>query len=334
MSENKKLMPCPSCGEEISKQAKSCPRCGAKIKKPLYKRWWVWAVAVVVVLGIACSGKGDSDTTVNGTASSTSESTPNATEAVSSDADIPVPQIDSTVIYEGNNVVITATGIEKNGNGWNVNLLIENNSTSNLGFNATAYAINGIMTGNNMFSMDCDVAAGKKANAALELEGTVLSEYGITDIRCLDALISAYDKDTYSDFNTGQLEIKTSLYNESHDVIQGTTIFDSNGIKVDYLSNDGDEYKFGITNTTGSYIGFDFDDVTINDFTNSETDYDLYDEVILNNSQLIATVKVKSDFKSANNIDTVNTIEWNMSVRAEDDYFKETKIGPIVYNVQ
>ena len=58
-----KLIKCKSCGNEISKSAKSCPGCGAKNKKPFYKKWWIWAIIVVFVIAISGVGGGsDSDT--------------------------------------------------------------------------------------------------------------------------------------------------------------------------------------------------------------------------------------------------------------------------------
>ena len=58
-----KLMKCKSCGNEISKSAKSCPSCGAKNKKPFYKKWWIWAIIVVFVIAIAWVGGGNDSST-------------------------------------------------------------------------------------------------------------------------------------------------------------------------------------------------------------------------------------------------------------------------------
>ena len=82
-----------------------------------------------------------------------------------------------------------------NRNCWNIGILIENESSLNLGFNAHAYAVNGIMTRNNIYSMDCDVAAGKKATTELEIEDKFLEKYGIEHIKCIDVLFWVYDND-------------------------------------------------------------------------------------------------------------------------------------------
>ena len=56
---SKKLTQCKSCGAEIAKSAKTCPQCGAKNKKPIYKRWWLWALVIVFVIGLVPGGEGD-----------------------------------------------------------------------------------------------------------------------------------------------------------------------------------------------------------------------------------------------------------------------------------
>lgn len=53
---NKKMTKCKACGQEIAKSAKACPHCGAKNKKPIFKKWWFWAIIVVLFIAIGTSG--------------------------------------------------------------------------------------------------------------------------------------------------------------------------------------------------------------------------------------------------------------------------------------
>lgn len=46
---NKKLIKCSACGNDMAKNAKKCPNCGAKNKKPFYKRKLFWVIAVIVL---------------------------------------------------------------------------------------------------------------------------------------------------------------------------------------------------------------------------------------------------------------------------------------------
>ncbi len=63
---NKKLTNCKACGAEIAKNAKACPHCGAKNKKPIFKKWWFWAIMVILLIAIGTSGNDtDSGNTTN-----------------------------------------------------------------------------------------------------------------------------------------------------------------------------------------------------------------------------------------------------------------------------
>lgn len=86
MAKNK-LIACKSCGQEIAASAKSCPHCGAKNKKPIFKKWWFWAIIAVLVVSIGTSGNDSKEDKVSsdpsGNHASTDESkasTPAKTE--------------------------------------------------------------------------------------------------------------------------------------------------------------------------------------------------------------------------------------------------------------
>ena len=273
------------------------------------------------------------------TNASTPNETPKPSAASSSRMEEPaktVPTIEKQVIYEENGATITAMDIKRSGSGYVITLLIENNSSLNLGFNAHAYAVNGIMTKNNIYDMDCDLAAGKKANAQLEIKGSFLEYYGIESIGCVDALIWAYDNDKhFKGFDTGQVEIRTSLYDGSHSYLNGDTVYDSDGLRVGYLGHDGNKYYYGITNNTGSYQSFSFKDISVNDFANSELshDLDLYNEYVLDKCSVLITLNISDKFLSENGISSVETIEWRMELEPNDDYLNKIKIGPIVHKL-
>lgn len=55
----KGMIYCKICGKEIAKNAKACPNCGAKASKPLYKKWWFWAIIILIIASVA--GSNDTD---------------------------------------------------------------------------------------------------------------------------------------------------------------------------------------------------------------------------------------------------------------------------------
>ena len=72
---SKKTLCCKACNNEISSKAKVCPNCGAKLKKPVYKRWWFWAIIVFVLIAII-SGGGDDTNTETGENTTVTEELP------------------------------------------------------------------------------------------------------------------------------------------------------------------------------------------------------------------------------------------------------------------
>jgi len=71
---SQKMISCKACGKEIAASAKTCPECGAKNKKPIYKKWWAWAIVVVVLIA-AVSGGGDTDEPNNSATTSSQTAT-------------------------------------------------------------------------------------------------------------------------------------------------------------------------------------------------------------------------------------------------------------------
>ncbi len=86
-----KMKKCSSCGADIASNAKTCPQCGAKNKKPIYKRWWVYAILALLIIGIAAGGgnnaknsgsdaKGSTAVSDSAGSASNSENNPSAAE--------------------------------------------------------------------------------------------------------------------------------------------------------------------------------------------------------------------------------------------------------------
>lgn len=82
-----KQIHCTACGAEIPAKAKKCASCGAKIKKPIFKKWWFWAIIAVLLIVIVFSGNdvgssntpgGNTDISANGTSTTEGKAPENA----------------------------------------------------------------------------------------------------------------------------------------------------------------------------------------------------------------------------------------------------------------
>ena len=56
-----KIVKCKTCNGDMASNAKVCPNCGAKNKKPIYKKWWLWAIVVVIIASVFVFGGDDSN---------------------------------------------------------------------------------------------------------------------------------------------------------------------------------------------------------------------------------------------------------------------------------
>lgn len=105
-------------------------------RKPIYKKWWFWAIIVILIIGISGSQGGKSDTN---TTSSTSESVTSSTE----DEKTEYNQGEQAILGNG---AITVTNVERSqGSEYSkpksgkeyvvVSLKIENKGKDNLSYN-------------------------------------------------------------------------------------------------------------------------------------------------------------------------------------------------------
>ena len=326
---------CQGCGCQLPPKTKNCPRCGKKVKR---KNGCLTAILIIVGLFIGFSilvsvsdPVYEVDVATNDMASEQKIDMNSETTSNESQISVNVGELSEQEIFNNNGVRIVANGIESDWLCYRVNIFIENNSSLSLGFNARAYGVNGIMTGNNIYAMDTDVAPGKKANTTLDIDKSFIKENGISEIRCIDVLFWAYDNDkAFKEFDTAQLEIKTSLYDNTHDSLQGKNLYSSNGVKVDCLSDKKNEFTYLISNSTGNYFSCDFTDLSINDYTVTDIDYDLTDIIVLNNCQSVVTLTINDSFFSTNKIDSINSIDWKLNIRPNEKYENEYKTDFII----
>ena len=311
---------CSKCGKEVNEKSKFCEGCGApqnvvqtsNVNTNQKKKGMPsWAIVLIVIFGLAIFGSIGGNSSDNSNSNLGKKVSPNNVKVTFSEQ----------TIYEGHDVVMKVTGSENTSSGVKLNIYVENNSNLNLNFNAHSYGVNGIMTRNNIYDMRTEVASGKKANTTLTIKNSTLKEYGIDYIKYIDILFWAYDNDKmFKSFETNTITIKSDKYDDKNSWMEGKEIYNKSGIKVDYLSINGDKIKYVVTNTTGNNLDLTFEGISINDYTVSDTDFDLFNEQVLNNNQIIFEINVKNDFKKENNIDKINKVDFYLSYKENDDY--------------
>jgi hypothetical protein len=143
-------------------------------------------------------------------------------------------------------------------------------------------------------------------------------------VKKIDVLFWAYDNDAmFKAFETPQIEIKTNKYDDTTYQQLGKRLLDTNLMSADYISCKGNTYSFVLTNKSDGYFDFDLSNLSINNYTVSDIDYDLYNEQVLGNSQILLEVKVSVNFLKQNNIASVSKIDFNFTYRIAGDYFKQ-----------
>ena len=165
--------------------------------------------------------------------------------------------ISETVMVDEGGVKITATGLNYKNYAFELELLIENNSSKDLSFisGSAGYccnSINGIMVSEGYFN--CDVPAGKKATDTIHFNYDGLMLYGINEIADIEIGFDISDDD-YNHTYTGPRQVKTSIadtfnysenryqtvinsdeckntYNYSIEHFRAEELYNENGIKV------------------------------------------------------------------------------------------------------
>lgn len=233
--------------------------------------------------------------------------------------------IEETIIYDENDIKITATELIYDNYSVNLSLLIENHSEENLVFrsNTLGYScnsINGLMVEDGYFS--CEVNSGKKAYDTMSFEYEPLLLSGINVVSDIEVGIY-YQDDDYNDVKIPPIQIKTSEF-ESYDY-SSNTYADSIGSKtnqkeyqytVKYLSSDvisndsgininsqivsinkDDDYTLllEIENTTNEIILFTIKDLAVNGITINDSNFDTI--TINPHKRAIASVNLISAFE-------------------------------------
>ncbi|MCM1023273.1 MAG: hypothetical protein NC395_04360 [Prevotella sp.] len=205
--------------------------------------------------------------------------------------------IEEILIYDENDVKITATELSYNNYEAELKLMIENNSNKSLSFIAGSLGHSGNSVNGYMYNggyLNCDVSAGKKAMDSIGFSYNELSLYGINEIADIEIDIEIEDDD-YNKIYTGPLQIKTTAYDsydytiDSYkDAISSNTLqskydyslnyssedilYDVNGIRLIsemlFKNKDGDDIiLLEIENNSDEIVNIGISDIALNGLT-------------------------------------------------------------------
>ena len=181
------------------------------------------------------------------------------------------PTIDEQVLFEYDDIKLTAISIEEDWLGPQLKILIENNSDKNITVELDAIAVNDCMVSAWLYE---DVGPGKKSNATFDIWSSKLSDAGISNIGKIDMYFRIIDSDNFNEiYESSEVEIRTSLYDVMDGEIDdiGEEMVNQNGIKIigKGVSNDliwGDGVVVYIENNTDRNIVVTTDDLSVNGF--------------------------------------------------------------------
>ena len=238
--------------------------------------------------------------------------------------------LDETIIYDENDIKITATGLREDGLlGPELNLLIENNSTQNITVQPEYCLVNGYM----MYGlMSSDVAVGKKNNDTLDFSRSTLEECGIDQIADIRLKFTVSDGESWTTlFKTDELSLQTSAagsytqtYNDS-----GEVIYDTNGIKV-VAKSAGDDFlgkgvTFYLENNTDQHIVVNGENISVNGYMMT----DLFYADLAPHSHAVDTLTLLDSDLKDNSIDTIEEVDLTLRITDYDSYDNIDTTSPI-----
>lgn len=180
--------------------------------------------------------------------------------------------IEEQVLYDENNIKITATGMEDGFFGTELKLIIENNSDKSITVQARNCNVNGFMVST---MMSVDVAAGKKANDSLTFETSGLKDCGIESIATMEFVFHIFDTESWDTIvDTDVIAINTSIASTYTQTVDdsGDVLVEEGGIKIVEKGISADDSFWGpgvilyIENNSEKDITVQVRDVSINGF--------------------------------------------------------------------
>ncbi len=216
-----------------------------------------------------------------------------------------------------------------------IKLLIENNSTQNLGIGCDALIVNHYMI-SDLFA--ASVAQGKKANETVYLSSSALEAAGILNVGQIELYFHAYDSDSYDTvFDGAGAVIQTSAF-EAMDTTpndSGIELYNKGGIRivgkiVDENSFWGTAVLLYLENNTGKNLTFSCENMSINGFMVSP----FFASTVYDGKMAIDEITVFSSDLEENDITSIETVELAFHIYNTDTFETVTDTEPLSFSVK
>lgn len=235
-------------------------------------------------------------------------------ETAQGEEESPAPEgesISEQVLLDKRGIVITATGLDLDGSfGPELELLIENNSETDVNVQVRDVSINGYMV-ETVFSVEA--AAGKKAKDSLIILESGLRKCGIETIADIELSFCLLDDHMVSFLESDAVKISTSAadgYKYSFDDT-GDELCNEKGVRIVSKGFSDNESVFGpglvlfIENTTSETITVQARDVSVNGFKVDT----IFSQDIAAGKRAVTPVTAINSSLQKNGIDTIENME-------------------------
>ena len=242
--------------------------------------------------------------------------------------------VDETVLLEQDGIKITATGMDDGLFGTELKLLIENDSSTNLTFQARNASVNDYMVDTMMSE---DVAAGKRANTSRTFSTSGLKDCGIDTIANMEFSFHIFTTDGWDDFlDSDIISLDTSAagsYTQNYDD-SGEVFYDKDGIKIIGKGLSSNDSFFGpglivyIENNSSKNFTVQVRDTSVNGFM---IDTSMSEDVIVGKKAITAVTFFSSSLEE-NGITDITSIETSFHVFDMESWDTIVDTDPITIN--
>lgn len=288
-----------------------------------------WAVAAGVISGQGSNGKkiAPQDGTkrcefaaimksFNEKVATTEEKLPNSVKTGS---------IESQVIYDENDIIVTATGLNKDDYGMiTLSLSVVNNSSRKIILQADDVYVNGYSTSNIMSET---VMPGKKATAEMTLLEKYLLQSKISKIGTIEFRLIFVNPNTFGTlFKSDLIEIHTNQYGtftqKDYDTKASNILLEQDGVTIyqeafynaDPANYERAKLRVFIKNDSDRTVIVQCDDTSINDYMVSE----VFSATVLPGKKIVDDIEYSSTDMQKYGITKGETLETKFSLITEN----------------